>query len=279
MADAPTVDSYVNCWEGSYRELLAPGVLGNHYGVHSYPFARRVLTINNVADRHDVVRLADQAIARGECDAYLFVADELPQALQRCGLRIEDIQPVIHFVDFLLVVVSTGHSDYVLHVADDVRITRPFDWISDALRTLQGNQDFLIANPDWSLETGKPIGGAKREALRFEAPYWIGFGFSDQCFLGSRQRLAAPIYGEWNKASNRYPMSHVGRIFEARVDAYMRNHDLLRISDSRLLYDHVPYHSPGHSHPRGSLGARLLRFSRRAAAAVRRRTVTRLPRR
>src|SRR5690348_4392424 len=140
MSEHRTVDCYIDCWEGSYRELLQPGVLGELYAAHRYPFARRVLTINNVDDKHEVLQRADAAIARGECDEYLLVADKLPMALDRCGLRLDDIQPVLHFVDFHLVTVATARADYVMHAAGDVRLVRPFDWISDAVARLAVNE-------------------------------------------------------------------------------------------------------------------------------------------
>jgi hypothetical protein len=262
MSGQPTVDCYIDCWEGSYRALLAPGVLGERYATHCYPFARRVLTINNVDDRREVQRLADAAIGRGECDAYVLVDEELPAALERCGLRLDDIRPVLHFVDFHLVTVATAQADYVLHVAGDVQLTRPFDWVSDAVTRLGANERFLIANPNFAAHRGL----IEKESLRFEAPYWIGFGFSDQCFLGASRRLAAPIYGEWNLVCNRYPMTHIGRIFEARLDAYMRNHRLLRITDSRVEYTH---RGEGATHFGGPALARLAHTPARLAGSLR----------
>lgn len=266
MEDAflSTVDCYIDCWEGSYRDLLVPGVLGEQFAMHRYPFARRVLTINNIDDRQAVLSLADAAVGRGECDEYILVAEALPIALERCGLRLDDISPVLHFVDFHLVTVATTRADFVLHNAGDVQLTRPFDWVSDAVARIEKDERFLIANPGYASHPGL----VAKEALDFDAPYWVGFGFSDQCFLGATRRLAAPIYSEWNFMSNRYPMTHIGRIFEARVDAYMRNHRLLRLTDSRIDYVHNSAESEGATHFRGATPARLAHSPLRLAASL-----------
>jgi len=265
MSAPATVDCYLDCWEGSYRDLLTPGVLGQRYAAHGYPFTRRVLTINNVDDQHDVVVRADAAVARGECDLYVLVAKELPMALERCGLRLDDIAPVLHFVDFHLVTVATATADYVLHNAGDVELERPFDWISDAVARLEQDEQFLVAAPNYRSHPGL----VERESLRFEAPYWIGYGFTDQCFLGQTRRLATPMYSEWNLISNRYPMAHIGRIFEARVDAYMRNHRLLRLTDTRVGYHHRATHGEGHTHFQGPTMARLAHLPRKLAGSLR----------
>lgn len=266
MEDKPldTVDCYVDCWEGSYRGLLVPGVLGTRFAMHRYPFARRVLTINNVDNQQAVLALAEAAIMRGECDEYILVADALSIALERCGLHIADIQSVLHFVDFHLVTVATAQADFILHTAGDVQLTQPFDWVSDAVARLKEDEKLLIANPGYAHHPGL----AAKEATSFDDPYWVGFGFSDQCFLGATRRLAVPIYNEWNFLSNRYPMTHIGRIFEARIDAYMRNHQLLRLTDSRVEYMHNSPESEGATHFHGPTLARLAHLPFRFTASV-----------
>jgi len=252
MGERSSVDCYIDCWEGSYRKLLAPGILGERYARHCYPFARRVLTINNVDDKHEALGLAEAAIARGECDEYIVVADELPLALKRCELRLKDIASLMHFTDFLLVTVMTAKADFVLHVAGDVQLVRPFDWVSGAIAKLEESPQFFVANP----EIGDHPGWSEQTALRFEDPYWVSCGFSDQCFLGVTARYAAPIYNQWNLMSYRFPMSTIGRIFEARVDAYMHNNKLLRITDSRVAYEHKPF-TEGSMHHFGSRRQRV----------------------
>ena len=56
-------------------------------------------------------------------------------------------------------------------------------------------------------------------------------------------------------------MSDLGDIFEKRVDAYMRHQNLLRISDSRVFYNHAGVEGLGY--PRLPLFRRLVRKGRK----------------
>ncbi len=268
-----TVDCYIDCWEGTYRELLAPGVLRERFAAHLYPFARRVITINNIDDRVAALKMADEAVARGDCDEYVIVANELPRALDVCGLQVKDIGRVLPFTNFLLVTVATATAEYILHVAGDVHLDCPFDWIGDAVAKMRDNRQYFTAAPDPFAHPGY----VEQHSEWVDGPYWVNRSFSDQCFLGATKDFAAPIYGEWHKASNRYPMSNVGRIFEARVDAYMQNRDLMRLTDSRITYHHQSHAVEGETYvkpyiwKRAAISARyrIPWLGRKIAAAVR----------
>ncbi len=247
-----TVDCYIDCWEGTYRELLAPGVLHERFAAHIFPFARRVITINNVDDKPAALRMADAAVARGDCDEYVVVADELPRALDVCGLRLQDIGRVLPFTNFLLVTVATASAEYVLHIAGDVYLDHPFAWVDDAVAKLKDNPHYFAVAPNPAAYAGL----AEQTAEQFDDPYWVNKNFSDQCFLGATKDFAAPIYSEWHPASNRYPMTNVGRIFEARVDAHMQNHDLLKLTDSRITYHHQSHTTQGTTYVRPYLWQR-----------------------
>ena len=56
-------------------------------------------------------------------------------------------------------------------------------------------------------------------------------------------------------------MSELGDTFEKRVDAYMRHHNLSRISDSRAFYNHAGVEGVGY--PKLPLMKRILRKGRR----------------
>lgn len=71
-----------------------------------------------------------------------------------------------------------------------------------------------------------------------DAPYYVGQGFSDHCFLVERARLAGDIYRYRHPAGARYPLSELGDTFEKRVDAYMRCNNCLRLTDPRVRWIH-----------------------------------------
>ncbi len=248
---------FVNCFERDYRRVLAPGFMKAKAGQFQFPFERVVVTLNNITDSAGAVHLAQEATRRGEIDEYIEVAAALPRALETCGLVIRDLGLVRHYMDFALVAVACAAPHYVLYCCAEVDLLTPFDWISDAVAKLEADPRLLVANPSWASDPD----GAQREALRRDGDHWVGVGFSDQCFLADAGRLAAPIYHYKHEAGGRYPMSDLGDIFEKRVDAYMRHHKLLRISDARVFYSHAGIEGKGY--PKLPLLRRMLRKGRR----------------
>jgi hypothetical protein len=240
------VDFFVNCFERDYREVLSDGFVRRKAARFNHPFRRLIVTINNVNDLSDAKRLADAALAAGHLDRVLYVREELPRALKQCGLTERSLRRVIHFLDFLLVTVTSTDADYVAHCSADVEQDTVFDWITPAIEQLRSNERYLVANPSWTSN----LDVLSREALTREGPYFVGPGFSDQCFLVEQRRLAQPVYQCRHESMRRFPMADMGAIFEARVDAYMRQHGLLRLTDSRVSYSHtgtqgMSYASPG----------------------------------
>ena len=251
------VSLFVNCFERDYRQVLAPGFMKAKASQFRFPFQRVVVTLNNITDPTSAVGLAQGAVRRGEVDEYIEVAAALPGALKRCGMELQDLGLVRHYMDFALVAVSSAAPHYVLYCCAEVDLVTPFDWISDALAKLEADPRILVANPSWASDPG----GAQRESICRSGEHWLGRGFSDQCFLADAGRLAAPIYRYKHEAGGRYPMSDLGDIFEKRVDAYMRHHNLLRISDARVFYNHAGVEGKGY--PRLPLLKRILRKGRR----------------
>ena len=72
------------------------------------------------------------------------------------------------------------------------------------------------------------------------------------------------IFNEQHPDSERYPV-YGGELFEKRVDAYMRNHKLLRITSKHASYVHKNHTSIG---PAQWLKRRLAQKTRRLWVAV-----------
>jgi hypothetical protein len=251
------VSLFVNCFERDYRQVLGVGFMKAKAGQFQFPFARVIVTLNNITDAAAAVTLAKAAVERGEIDEYIEVALALPQALKKCGLDLRDLGLVRHYTDFALVAVTHAAPGYLLYCCAQVDLVTPFDWVSDAVATMESDPRILVANPCWASDHE----GAQRESVCRDGHYWFGKGFSDQCFLADAGRLAAPIYRYKHEAGGRYPMSDLGDIFEKRLDAYMRHHNLLRISDSRVFYNHAGVEGVGY--PKLPLMRRILRKANR----------------
>jgi hypothetical protein len=250
--DLPPVDLVVNVFERTYRGALRVDALATLAGAQRHPFARRVILINNVADRAHAAQLAERLLDAGQIDEVHFVADRLEYALDLAGLRRSELEPLLHYSDGPLVAVSLPGSPYLLYWDPEARLAQPCDWVTPALELMSADARVVVANPSWELpdEHGhRP--GVEREAIETHAGFAIGHGFSDQVFLASRAALARPIYRQRCIASIAYPGAHKARVFEARVDAHMRHHGGLRATSLAATYVTDQAHGASSYPPRG----------------------------
>jgi hypothetical protein len=84
--------------------------------------------------------------------------------------------------------------------------------------------------------TSKPE--AASESYETRGSFFVGYGFSDQCYLVRTSAFRAPIYGEKNALSERYPW-YGGELFEKRVDSWMRNNCRPRLTHRSAWYRHL----------------------------------------
>ncbi|HWH93275.1 MAG TPA: hypothetical protein VNT03_05390 [Baekduia sp.] len=229
---SPDVDLVVNCFERSYRKVLAPGFFGAIAADNARAFAQRTVVINNVEDRADAAALAQARVDAGELDRYVFVADRLDAALQRTGLTRAELEPIPYFTDFALVAATLDGPDWMLMWDADLRLREPADWVTPAIELMERDARIMVANPNW------PVDNLDDFTLEVDGDFAIGQGFTDQAFLARRSDLARPIYRQRCVALRRYPLSYVGAIFEARVDAHMRHAGRLRATYRPAVYEH-----------------------------------------
>jgi hypothetical protein len=231
------VDLAVNCYERTYRQVLAPGFFPGLAEEQSYRFSKRTAIVNNVADRADAESRAGSLIADGELDRVFFVEDHLERALEVTGLNPSAIARAPHFTDWGIVLVTVAGPTWLVHCDPEVRMRERNDWIGPSLELMRRDARVMIANPRWYALTPRHDTLA-RSTFSYEDGFSLGLGFSDQLFMCKRAELAAPIYEQRCLASRRYPMANVCRTFEARIDAWMRHHDRLRATFLDAVYQH-----------------------------------------
>jgi hypothetical protein len=229
---SPDVDLVVNCFERSYRKVLGPGFFARIVADNARAFAARTVVINNVDDREEAAALARARIEDGEIDRYVFVADRLDHALSETGLTREELQPIPYFTDFAIVAATLDGPDWMLMWDADLRLRAPADWVTPAIALMERDPRIMAANPNW------PVDNLARYTLETDGDFAIGQGFTDQAFLARRSELGRPIYRQRCVALRRYPLSYVGAIFEARVDAHMRHAGRLRATYVPAVYEH-----------------------------------------
>ncbi len=258
MAD---VDFVVNCYERTYRDLLRPERLRTIVAQHHFSFARRTLLINNVADRSDAERLANEAVEAGLIDRAAFVEDHLTKALSVTRLKPRHLQRLTHFTDCCLVAVTLDGPETLLYWDADAFLEEPQDWVTPSLAFMESRPEVAVANPEsWHR------GLATREALSIDAEFAIGYGFSDVAFLVRRSELARPVYRYLAPASWRHPLAYVEPMFEQRVDAYMRRRRRLRATLLGVIYRHES--EAGLNYPAAGFRERLRRKTFRQLFAL-----------
>ena len=104
-----------------------------------------------------------------------------------------------------------------------------------------------VANPSWG-----DGAEAQAEACYVLDDFVLGYGFSDTAFLFRRSQWARQNYRRVVPASWRYPLAHVGPVFEQRVDSWMRRGRLLRAT-----------YLPAQTIHQGAVGTAYPRLSRR----------------
>jgi hypothetical protein len=230
----PGVDLVVTVYERTARAVLAPGCLAEIAAGSAYAFARRTLIVNNVTSREEVEALAAERIAAGELDHLAFAGEHLDEALRLVGLTREELDPIAYFTDWAVVAATMPGPEWVLHWDAEVRMIEPVDWVTPALDLMRRDRRVMVANPYWNIPT------LEQTTFERDGEFALGHGFSDQVWLARRWDLSRPIYHQRSLARLRYPMAHVGHIFEARVDAHLRHHGRLRATHVRATYRHPP---------------------------------------
>lgn len=238
----PPVDLVVNCFERSYRTVLARGFFDRIAAQNRRRFESRTALVNNVDDRADAESRGDALVAAGEIDRVVFVDDRIEHALAATGLTREELS---WHLDWALAAVTLDAPEWVLHWDADVRLREPADWVGPALELMERDRRVLVANPNWEIANLASFTSENAGAFA------LGHGFSDQVFLGRRSELGAPIYGQRCIARWRYPYPDS---FEARVDAHLRHAGRLRATCRDAVYEHPV--AMGTSWPARSLGER-----------------------
>ncbi|MFN0058773.1 MAG: hypothetical protein ACKVX7_09990 [Planctomycetota bacterium] len=254
----PAIDLVVNVFERTYRRVLAPGWFDTLIAAQCRSFAQRVVLINNVDDVAAAGRSAETRRRAGEIDAYYFVRDQLPAALAGVGLSTRDLGRIPHYTDWAVVAVAMPGNPWLVHWDAEAALVAPSDWVTPSIELMERDPRVAVANPSWRADWDE------RDGREFVGDFALGGGFSDQVFLVRREEFARPIYGHWSLASWRYPLTHVARIFEARVDAYLRATQRLRATHLRCIYRHE-------SRPAATASLGVPRSGRERLAKIRRR--------
>jgi hypothetical protein len=244
----PSVAFATSCWERDWKHILLDTdyLRQKQIANQCFAFAEKIVVINNVASRADVLEAAQKRVSEGTLTKVVLAEESV---LSTFGLKREDFQPgadadqyegvnadwIYYNALAPLSAIHAAKSDYLLYLTGDVRLDAPLDWIEKAIKLMEKDPRYKVANPVWN---GK-VDEAKRESMRRKKGFYVSDrGFSDQLFLVRRSDFAAPIYGEIREDAAHFPR---GDVFEKRVFSAMRNRGWLRLTYSKGSYTHETF--------------------------------------
>ena len=230
-----TVTFETKCYENDWEFVLKTNYLDEMLRRCSFPFTHKQLIINNVSDISLVSKYAEEKVKAGIIDAYYIAEDYAEDSLRFFEIDRSSFGRVYYYSISELVGLYLSKTTYHLHFSSDAIMGRnsAINWIESAMRLMNMYSDFVVANPLWNYRHQD----AFNESIDEIEDFYIGYGFSDQCYLVKNEMFRKPIYNEHNIASSRYPI-YGGELFEKRVDSYMRNHELKRITHKEVSYIH-----------------------------------------
>jgi len=222
------------CWENDWQLMAYTNHLQQMIENCSVDFQRKVLWINNVKRLADVKKSLSHLIEAEIIDDILVVADYIDKALSEYKIDKDSFKGGYNYSSEELAGIYACKTKYLLHFSSDSYIPHEYKtakWIEAAIDIMENNPEIVVANPTWNRKWNE----AKKESFSSIDDFYIGYGFSDQCYLINTELFKRPIYNFHHEASDRYP-SYGGELFEKRVDSYMRTHNLKRITSKTVSY-------------------------------------------
>jgi hypothetical protein len=235
------------CWEKDWKHILCtPDYLSIcQIQRHCFPFAERLLVINNVANLGAVKKVAEDLVAQNILTRIVIAEEIASEMLSFFQLSPQDfalteegrqynLPPTWLYYNALgpLTALYACKSDYLLYVTGDVWLKKPVHWIPKAIRVMEKKERVKVANLLWNENTKE----AKKESYRRSWNFFFSKeGFSDQMFLVKKEEFCQPIYGELRSDLAHFPR---GNTFERRCFSYMKNRGWERITFRRGSYIH-----------------------------------------
>ena len=231
MASRVTFET--KCYEKDWEYLLKTNRLKRMIELNNYDFKEKKLFINNVKDVCQVCYYADKLVKSGILTSYVVVDEYADAALNFFNINKESFKGGYYYSISELVGIYLCSTEYLLHFSSDSILDTSFHWIDKAILRMEQDNNIKVANPTWNNNYIE----AKNESFLEDENFYVGFGFSDQCYFIRTKDFRDRIYNEVHSASRRYP-AYGGELFEKRVDSWMRNHHYYRITYKHGSYIH-----------------------------------------
>jgi hypothetical protein len=231
-----TVTFATCCWERDWRPiLLDPEYLRvRQIENHRYPFAERILIINNVKNLSEVYEAAQKHVDAKTLTRIVIAEEIADKVLPFFQLERSDFANDWVYYNALapLAAIYSCKTDFLLYMTGDASLDKPVSWIDRAIKRMLKEPAYKVANLTWNDNYQE----AKRESAQSEWYFYVAErGFSDQQFLVQREDFQQPIYREIHPCSHHFPR---GDVFEKRVFSAMIHRGWKRITYRRGSYWH-----------------------------------------
>lgn len=222
-------------WENDWEYLLKTDRLERAIARCGDLVTHKTLIITNVLNPIRVAACAERLVQRKIIDRYHFADDHADEALKALGVSRESTKIGYYYSIADYVSIYQCHTKYLLQFKGDSWVAKdaPRAWLAEGLQILQTHPQVKVFNLIWNFNEAE----ARAESFASDDRVYFGFGFSDQMYLVRSADFKAPIYGESNPESERYPL-YGGQLFEKRVDSWMRNHRFWRATSRHGSYLH-----------------------------------------
>jgi hypothetical protein len=222
------------CYENDWEYILKTRHLDKMIKNCNVNFKFKQLIINNVKEPDKIKEYANKKVREKVIDAYYFVDDYIDEALKFFDISRDSLGVGYYYSSAEFVGLYLSKTKYHLHFASDTFMQKKSNWITDACDILDKQSEYIVANPTWNLDykfvKKESIGGSIGD-------FFIGHGFSDQCYLVKTDVFRRQIYNYKHLGSEHYP-KYGGELFEKRVNSYMLVNNLYRITSIKASYIH-----------------------------------------
>lgn len=224
------------CYEKDWKALLKTDRLQRAVNMNKYPFSEVILYINNVNDVAEVSFYAQRLVDSGVLTKFEVVDHYADEALHYFQIDKDSFSGGYYYSIAELVSIYRCETPYLLHFSGDSILESTFSWIDEAISRMEQNPNIKVANPVWNRRYDE----AMLEAGSEDELFYIGYGFSDQCYLVNVHDFKHANYNQTHPASRRYPV-YGGELFEKRVDSWMRHNGFKRLTFKYGSYVHPCY--------------------------------------
>jgi hypothetical protein len=212
------VDLVVNVYERTFRDVLTPSWWDRVQDQNQREFAGRWVMVNNTENPRDVGRRADGLVASGHLTGWVFVEDLLDAALTTAALPRRALGSRPYFLDYGLVMPLVGVAPFVLGWDAETYLTKPAEWVSEAVDLMRGSDRVFSAAPRWPSRDADSLAD---ETIETSGSWALNWGFSDQVFLVRRADMLGPVWRKWAPASWLRHAQHPFT-FEGRMESLQR---------------------------------------------------------